>query len=61
MLIKSLIDNENGTKLEIYKNGENNYGYKHYEFFTNIGWRFMFEENNYSKDAIEFEFDIKVA
>ena len=61
MLIKNIIDNENGKKWEIYKESENNYSYKYYEYFKSIGWRLITSESNYSKDVIEWEFDIQIA
>ena len=60
MLIKTIIDNENGKKWEIFKNSDNDYSYKYYEYFNSIGWRFVASDNNYTKDAIEWEFDIQV-
>lgn len=57
MLIKTILDNEDGRKWEIFKKSENDYFYKYYEFFAQIGWRLINESNSYSKDAIEWEFD----
>lgn len=62
MLVKEIIDIENGTKYEIYKNNENDYSYKYFEYFQSCGWRQIGKEQaNRSKDLIEWEFDIKVA
>lgn len=61
MLVKVLEDKENGRKWEIYKDGENDYSYRYYEYFKECGWRKYGEDKNYSKEAIEWEFDIKVA
>lgn len=61
MLIKTITDNENGRKWEIYKESNNNYSYRYYEYYKAIGWRLITSENNYSKDCIEYEFDIEVA
>jgi len=58
MLIKTIIDND--RKWEIYKNLDNNYSYKYYEYFKSCGWRLINNGNNYTRDAIEWEFDIKV-
>ena len=60
MTIKIITNTENGTKYEIIKNDNGTYGYKYYELCCGA-WRFMWGEDNYSKDAIEFDFDIKVA
>ena len=61
MLIKTITDNENGKKWEIYKKSEYNYSYKYYEYFNSIGWRLITSENNYNKDAIERELDTEIA
>lgn len=58
MLVKILEDKEDGVKTEIYKDGENDYSYKFFEYFQSCGWRFIEEEKHYSKDAIEYEFNI---
>lgn len=60
MLIKTIIDNKNGKKWEIFKDSDNKYSYKYYEFYQTIGWRIIFKEANYSKDAIEWEFNIQI-
>jgi hypothetical protein len=61
MLIKTITDNENGRKWEIFKKFNNNYFYKYYEFFNQIGWRLTGIEENYTRDSIEFEFDVSLA
>lgn len=63
MLVKTITDEENGKKWEIYKKSENEFFYKYYEFFKSCGWRFAAREgddNNgyFTKSAIEWEFDI---
>lgn len=60
MVVHSIVNNDIGTKFEIFKDGENNYSYKYYEYFANIGWKFVLSEKNYSKNCIECEFDIKI-
>lgn len=66
MKIKEVIDKENGRRWDIYKKDENNYFYKYYEFFKSCGWRLLGQDGGHeqgfywSKDAIEYEFDIKV-
>ena len=61
MLIKEVVDNENGQKWEIFKDiDSDSYSYKYYEFFKGCGWRFVFGENNYKKDAIELELCIVI-
>ena len=61
MKVYELIDKENGTKWEIYKVSENTYRLKYYEYYNSIGWKFVFEDDNYSREIIEDEFNIKVA
>ena len=62
MKVYELIDKENDTKWEIYKVSENTYRLKYYEYYKSIGWRFVFEDDdNYSREIIEDEFNIKVA
>lgn len=61
MLIKTIIDEKAGTKWEISKDGENSYSYKYYELFQSCGWRYIFGEKDYTKDCIEWEFEIKIA
>lgn len=35
---------------------------KYYEYYDSIGWKFVFEDDdNYSREIIEDEFNIKVA
>lgn len=58
MLVKTI--EEYGRKWEIYKNGENDYSFLYYEYFENIGWKYCFTENNYTKDAIEYELDVEL-
>lgn len=62
MKVYELIDKEDSTKWEIYKVSVNTYRLKYYEYYDSIGWKFVFEDkDNYSKEAIEEEFNIKVA
>lgn len=66
MLVKEIVDSEKGTKWEIYKESDDNYYGKYYEFFQSCGWKFMWqdggnEQGYYSKECIEYDFDIKVA
>lgn len=54
-------DKEFGTKFEIIKTETNRYCVIYYEYFSACGWRKISEEKyTYSKDAIEYEFYIKV-
>lgn len=62
MLVKTIENKENGTKFEIYKNGENDYSYKYFEFYQSCGQRQIGkEEENYTKECIEEDFMTKVA
>lgn len=65
MLIRTITDEQNGRKWEIFKKSDNEYFYIYYEFFKQIGWRFIGREgdhnNSYlSKDYIQYQFDILV-
>lgn len=59
MPVKAIVDNEMGKKWEIIKNGLL-YSIKYYEYFESCGWRFLFSEADYTKDAIEYYFDISL-
>ena len=60
-LVKTIKDEENGRKWEIYRENKNKYYYKYYEFFSGCGWRQIGkQEGFFTKDAIEWEFDILV-
>lgn len=67
MKIREIIDKESGRKWEIFKKSEDEYFYKYYEFFQSCGWRLIGQDGGHkqglywSKDAIEWAFDIKVA
>lgn len=64
MLIKSIIDAPSGRKWDIYKRADNEYYYKYYEYFKSIGWRLTATTGGkgeyFTKDCIEWEFDIIV-
>ena len=67
MLVKQIIDNETGRRWDIIKHEENRYSVKYYEFFSSTGWRLTKTDRNfsepdyYSKDLIEYMFEITVA
>lgn len=62
MKVYEVIDKEDNSKWEIYKISENTYKLKYYEYYEVTGWKFVFEDkDNYSKEIIEDEFNIKVA
>jgi len=63
MLFKTITDEENGKKWEIFKKSDNEYFYKYYEYFKQCGWRLNAREGDHikgylSKSCIEWEFDI---
>lgn len=65
MLIRTITDEQEGRKWEIYKKSDDEYFYKYYEFFSTIGWRFTGREGDHikgylTKDCIEWQFDIMV-
>ena len=62
MKVYELIDKEDNSKWEIYKTSVNTYRLKYYEYYDSIGWNLVFEDNdNYSREIIEDEFNIKVS
>jgi len=61
MIIKTIENKENETKFDIYKYEDGTYGYKYYEFFEQCGWRYVSKNRYpYTKEAIEFDFDINL-
>lgn len=61
MLIKTITDETNGKKWEIFKKSDNEYFYKYYEFFKQTGWRLTRRVSEYyTKDCIEWELDITI-
>jgi hypothetical protein len=67
MKIKTITDEDSGRRWEIYKRADNQYYYKYYEFFRDIGWRFTgqsggnAEGHYHTKESIEWEFETTVA
>lgn len=61
MLVKTITDTENGRKWEIYKESDGTYSYKYLEFYKSVGWRQISGDFGYTKDAIEWQFEIKVS
>ncbi len=63
MKVKTITDEQDGRKREIYKKSENEYYYKYYEFFKSTGWRLIGQSGGhadgyyYTKDAIEWELE----
>lgn len=47
------VDFGNGTQYEIFKQDNGLYSYNYCEFYASCGWRVIFSEGNYTKDAIE--------
>lgn len=59
MLIKTIIDHQEGRKWEIYKEEDNkHFRYIYYEFFRQIGWRKTSEGKNYTEDDLEWRLGI---
>lgn len=64
-LIKTITDDVDGRKWEIYKKSDNEYFYKYYEFFKQIGWKFTGIEGDHingylTKESIQYSFDSSV-
>ena len=60
MLIKTITDEQEGKKWEVYEEDNKHYCYIYYEFYSQIGWRKITEEKNFTKDAIEWVLDIVI-
>lgn len=63
--VAEIINNEVGSKWEIFET-EDKYGVyytvKYYEYFSNVGWRLVSDKSDrYTKDCIEWEFNIELA
>lgn len=53
MLIKTIIDHQEGRKWEFYKEEDNkHYYFIYYEFYSQIGWRKISEKRNLTEDDI---------
>lgn len=67
MKVRTITDEENGRRWDIYKKADDQYYYKYYELFRSAGWRFTGQSGGhtvgyyYTKEAIEWEFEITVA
>jgi len=55
-----IIDEANDRKWEIEKQENELYKFTYYEYFTQRGWRETGKETDYTKEAIEALFDIKI-
>jgi hypothetical protein len=65
MLIKTITDDQEGRKWEIYKKSDDEYFYKYYEFFRQIGWKLTGRTGDHisgylTRDCIQWYFDILV-
>lgn len=60
MKVVEIVNKKAGTKWEILKVSEDCYTAKLYEMYSG-DWRFLVQDGYYTKDGIEFEFDIKIA
>ncbi|HHW90489.1 MAG TPA: hypothetical protein GX745_06290 [Clostridiales bacterium] len=67
MKVRTITDEQDGRKWEIYKKSDNEYYYKYYEFFQAAGWRLTGQSGGhadghyYTKEAIEYEFEIALS
>ena len=67
MRVKTITDEQDGRKWEIYKKADNQYYFKYYEFFRAAGWRLTGQSGGraeafyYTKSSIEWEFNTTVA
>lgn len=60
MKVRTIIDKENGRKWDIYKGTDGLYSVIYAEYFSSCGWREMWEDINYTKEAVELWLDIKL-
>lgn len=60
MKVMEIVNKKAGTKWEILKVSEDCYTAKLYEMHSG-DWRFLVQDGYYTKEGIEFEFDIKIA
>ena len=65
MLIRTILDEQNGRKWEVFKKSDNQYFYKYYEYFKQCGWRYTGRTGDHikgylTKDCIQWEFDISI-
>ena len=65
MLIRTITDDVDGRKWEIFKKQEGEYFYKYYEHFKQCGWRLTIREGDHlkgylTKSYIEWKFDVLV-
>lgn len=70
MLVKTIIDEENRRKWEIYKHEKTAFPYpvytvSYYEYYMACGWRLICDgakdKEYYTKKCIEWDFEIKIA
>jgi hypothetical protein len=66
MKVRTITDEQDGRKWEIYKKSDNEYYYKYYEFFQAAGWRLTGQRGGhadgyYTKETIEWKFEIVLA
>lgn len=61
MTVKTITENKIGRKWEIIKNNDNLYSVNYYEFFKDIGWRLTGTDDGYTKDAVEWEYDVELS
>lgn len=59
MTVKTLTTKD--SKIEIIKVSENNYTLKFYEFYSSIGWKLLSVDERYTKELVEWEYDIQIA
>lgn len=58
--VSVITDSKNGTRWLVFRDGDN-YGFTYSEFYRDCGWRELFTETGYSREAIEMMFEEEVA
>ena len=59
-LVLEMIDHVSGKKWEFFKNDGGLYSVKYYELFKSAGWKHVFTEDRYDRDAIEEVYDVSI-
>ena len=59
-LVLEMIDHVTGKKREFLKHDDGLYSVKYYEFLKSAGWKHVFTEDGYDRDAIEEVYDVSI-
>ena len=59
-LVFEMIDHVNGKKWEFFKHDDGLYSVKYYEFLKSAGWKHVFTEDRYDRNAIEEDYGVSI-